>query len=98
MQDLPDQAAKPMGNHSDGLIVPQARHIAAIADLEDASFAPERRVGGLIENAAHGAVTLRRPVAVVHSPLSSSPGQAPTQEESSAAEGKVAAVARPVER
>ena len=65
VQDLPDQAAKPMGNHSDRLIMPQPRHIAAIEDFEDASFLLDRGVGGLIENAAHGAVTLRRPVAVV---------------------------------
>jgi hypothetical protein len=51
VQDLPDQAAKPMGNHSDGLIVPQARHIAAIEDLEDASFSLHRGLGRLIEKA-----------------------------------------------
>src|SRR6516225_10157212 len=59
VQDLPDQAAKPMGIHSDRLIMPQPRHIAAIEGFEDASFLLDRGVGGLIENAAHGAVTLR---------------------------------------
>ena len=38
VQNLPDQAAKTMGNHSDRLIVSQARHISAIEDGEEASF------------------------------------------------------------
>ena len=38
-----------MGDHPDRLIVPQARHIAAIEDREDASFVLDRRVGSLIE-------------------------------------------------
>ena len=40
-----------MGNHPDGLLVPQARHIAAAEDLEDASFVFNRRVGSLIQDA-----------------------------------------------
>ena len=67
MQNLPDQATKPMGDHPDRLIVPQARHIAAIEDREDASFVLDRRVGSLIENAPHMTVALRGPMAVVHS-------------------------------
>src|SRR5215472_19010912 len=46
MQDLPDQAAKPVGDHTDRLIMPQARHIAAIEVLEDAPFVLDRCVGG----------------------------------------------------
>src|SRR5215831_8130290 len=67
MQDLPDQAAKPVGDHTDRLIMPQARHIAAIEVLEDAPFVLDRRVGGLIEKAPQGAVPLGRPVAAAHS-------------------------------
>ena len=67
VQDLPDQTAEPMGNHSDGLIMPQTRHIATIEKFEDAPFVLDRRVGGLIENAPHGAVALRRPVATADS-------------------------------
>src|SRR5215472_11572367 len=67
VQDLPDQTAEPMGNHSDGLIMPQTRHIATMENFEDAPFVLDRRVGGLIENAPHGAVALRRPVATADS-------------------------------
>jgi hypothetical protein len=66
LQHPPDQAAKPMGNHSDRLVMPQARHIAAIENLEDASFVLDRRVGRLVENAPHMAIALWRPVAVAH--------------------------------
>jgi hypothetical protein len=41
VQDLPDQAAKFVGNYSNGLIVSQTRHIAAIENLEDASAGKE---------------------------------------------------------
>src|SRR6516165_6337758 len=58
MQNHPDQPTKPMGNRSDGLIVSQAWYEAAIHDLEDASFYPDRSVGALIENASHMAVAL----------------------------------------
>jgi hypothetical protein len=51
VQNLPDQAAKPVGNHSDGLLVPEARHIPAIEDLEDASLISNCGIGRLIENA-----------------------------------------------
>ena len=63
----PDQLAKPMGNHSDGLIMSHARYLAVIQDLEDASFGPRCGVGSLIENPSHLAIALRGPVAVVHS-------------------------------
>ena len=45
VQNLPDQAAKTMGNHSDRLIVSQARHISAIEDGEEASFVQYARSG-----------------------------------------------------
>ena len=67
MQDQPDQATMSMGNHPDGLLMSQARDIAVIDNLEDTSFGLYGGIGGLIENAPHMAVALRRPVAVVHS-------------------------------
>ncbi len=56
-----------MGNHSDRLIVPQARYIATIEDLEDASFVFDRCVGSLIEDAPHMTVTFRGSVAAADS-------------------------------
>ena len=50
VQNLPDQTAKPMSYYSDRLVVSQAGYIAAIEDLEDASFVLHRRVGRLIED------------------------------------------------
>ena len=92
MQDQPDQSTLSMGNRPDGLIVSQARDAAAIHNLKDACFGSGCGVGRLVENATHVAVAFRRSVAVVHAPLSSSPGQAPTQEERHFADGNVAAV------
>jgi hypothetical protein len=66
VQYLPDQATKFVGNYSSGLIVSQTRHVAAIENLEDASFEFDRRIGGLIQNPPHMTVALRRPAAVVH--------------------------------
>jgi hypothetical protein len=40
VQYQPDQSTLSMGNGSDGLIVSQARHRAAIHDLEDTSLVP----------------------------------------------------------
>jgi hypothetical protein len=59
MENDPDEAAKPMGNGPDGLIVPQARYQSAIDDLEDGSFRLGRGVGSLIQNAPHVAIALR---------------------------------------
>ena len=56
-----------MGNHSDGLIVPQAWHIPSVEDLENASFVFNCRVGSLIENPAHVAVAFWGPVAMAYS-------------------------------
>jgi len=56
-----------MGNSSNGLIMSQARHQAAIHHLEDASFGLYGGVGTLIEKPPHVAATLRRAVAVVRS-------------------------------
>src|SRR6516165_8260880 len=67
VQNLPDQTAKPMSYYSDRLVVSQAGYIAAIEDLEDASFVLHRRVGRLIEDAPHLTVTPRGPVAAAHS-------------------------------
>jgi len=66
MQNYPDQPAEPMGNRPDGLLVSQARHQAAIHDLEDASFDLDRGVGTLIENTPHVAVAFRGAVARGH--------------------------------
>ena len=68
VQKKPDQPAKPMGNHSDRLIMSQTCDLAAIYDLENASFGPGCGVGSLIENPSHLAIALRRTVAGVHSP------------------------------
>jgi hypothetical protein len=64
MENDPDEAAKPMGNGPDGLIVAQARYQSAIDNLENGSFRLGRGVGGLIQNAPHVAVALRRAVTV----------------------------------
>src|SRR4029450_14086384 len=66
VQDLPDQAAQPVGNHADRLVVPEPRDIAAIEDLEDRPFRFHRGVGRLVEQAPHLTVALRGPVTVVH--------------------------------
>jgi hypothetical protein len=94
VQNLPDQSAKPVSNYSNRLIVPQARYIPAIEDLEDASFIFNRSVGSLIEDAPHMTITLRGPVAAAYSRalVVSGAGQAPTHEERFPSEGKVAAV------
>src|SRR5262245_37284578 len=57
MQDLPDQAAQPVGNHADRLVVPEPRDIAAIEDLEDRPFFTAALAAWL---------PLRGPVTVVH--------------------------------
>ena len=54
VQDLPDQATKFVGDYSNGLIVPQTRHIAAIKNLEDASFEFDHCIGSLIRNPPGG--------------------------------------------
>src|SRR4029450_1187167 len=72
MQDLPDQAAQPVGNHADRLVVPEPRDIAAIEDLEDGPFRFHRGVGRLVEQAPHLPVALRGPVTVVPPPRSRS--------------------------
>jgi hypothetical protein len=59
MENDPDEAAKPMGNGPDRLIVSQARYQSAIEDLENGSFRLGRGVGSLIQNAPHVAITLR---------------------------------------
>ena len=46
MENLPDQAAQAMSDHRQGLIVPQARQVAAIEDLEEAPFAFGGRAAG----------------------------------------------------
>jgi hypothetical protein len=51
---LPDQAAEFVGNYSNGLIVPQTQHIAAMENLEDASFVFSRSTGSLIQNPPRG--------------------------------------------
>jgi hypothetical protein len=66
VQNLPDQAAKPVSNHSDGLLVPEARHIPTIKNLDDAALVFNRGIGSLIEKATHLTVALRGPVTVAH--------------------------------
>jgi hypothetical protein len=48
MENDPDEAAKPMGNSPNGLIVSQARYQSAIDNLENGSLRLGRRVGSLI--------------------------------------------------
>src|SRR5215470_6934426 len=48
-----------MGNSTDGLIVAQARHEAAIHNFENASFGFDCSIGGLVEKTPHLSVTLR---------------------------------------
>src|SRR6516162_4827842 len=57
-----------MGDHSDGLIMSHAHDLAAIYDLENASFGPGCSVCSLIENPPHLAITFRGTVAIVDSP------------------------------
>jgi len=66
VQYLPDQATKFVSNYSNGLIVSQARHIAAIENLEDASFEFGRCIGSLIQNPPHVTVALRRTATAVN--------------------------------
>jgi len=47
-------------------MVSKARYQTTIEDFEDASFAFDRSIGSLIENAAHLAVAFGRTFAVVH--------------------------------
>src|ERR1700727_3396052 len=53
VQSLPDQAAKPVNNYSDGLLVPEARHIPAIKDFDDSALVFNRGIGSLIAKATH---------------------------------------------
>ena len=55
-----------MRNRADRLGVPQARHQSAIDPLEEAALGLDRRIGRLIEHAAHLPVASRRAVAVIH--------------------------------
>jgi hypothetical protein len=58
MENDPDEAAKPMGNGPDGLIMSQSRYQSAIDNFENGSFRLGCGVGSLIQNAPHVAVTL----------------------------------------
>src|SRR5215472_9606368 len=64
VQNLPDQAAKPVGNDPDRDVVAQARQVAPVEEGEDTAFEFDRRVGRLVEEASHLTVTLRGAVAV----------------------------------
>src|SRR6516162_3271290 len=81
-----------MGDHSDGLIMSHAHDLAAIYDLENASFGPGCSVGSLIENPPHLAITFRGTVAIVDSPGLVVPGHTATQEQSCLSEEKLATV------
>src|ERR1700756_4426089 len=48
-----------MGYSTDGLIVAQARHEAAIHNFEDASFGFDCSIGSLVEKTPHLSVALR---------------------------------------
>jgi hypothetical protein len=58
------------------------RYLAAIHDLENASFDPRCGVASLIENPPHEAIALRRRCLWLTPALSLSPGHTPTQEHS----------------
>ena len=68
-----------MPNCADGLLVSHAWYLAAIHDVEDASFVFDRRIGSLIEYAPHLAVALGERWLLFTSALSSSPGHAPAR-------------------
>ena len=59
VEDLPNQATKPMGNHGDCLLMAHARYIAAVEDLKDASVPLGGGQSSLIEKAAHVPVAFR---------------------------------------
>ena len=63
VENQPDQAAKPMGDSPNSLLVSIARYRATIYELEDASLGLDRGISSLIENAPHMAVALRGPAA-----------------------------------
>jgi hypothetical protein len=48
IQDYPDEPTEAIGNFPNGLIVSQALYDAAIHDLEDASFRPDRISSGIV--------------------------------------------------
>lgn len=56
-----------MGNYPNRLIVSKARDIPSVENLEDTPFVFHCRVSGLIKNAPHVTVALRRPVTMAHS-------------------------------
>jgi len=62
MENDPDEAAKPMGNGPDGLIVSQAGYQSATDNFENGALRLGRGVGRLIQNAPHVAVALGRAV------------------------------------
>jgi hypothetical protein len=88
MQNYPDQVTEAMRNYADCFVMSQARHETTVHDLEDAPLAFDSSIRSLIENAAHLAVALGRGRLRFTPALSSSPGHAPTHEESLLAEGK----------
>jgi hypothetical protein len=55
-----------MRDYPNRLIVSQARDVSPVEDLEDTPFVFHCRVGGLIENAPHVTVALRRPVTTAY--------------------------------
>jgi hypothetical protein len=53
VEDLPCDAAKPMGHRPDGFAVPAPRRQSSIQNLKHAAFGFHGRVGSLIQNAPH---------------------------------------------
>src|SRR6516165_10634031 len=66
VQDQPDQAAQPVGDQADRLLVPEPGHVAAIEELEEGAFGFRRGIGRLVEQAPHLPVALRGAVPVAH--------------------------------
>ena len=54
-----------MRDHRDGLVVPEAHHIAAVEDRKDAAFEFDCGMGRLIQNAPQVAVALGGAAVVV---------------------------------
>ena len=66
VQNQPDQAAQPVGDQADRLLVPEPRHLAAIEELEEGAVGFHRGIGRLVEQAPHLPVALRGAVPVAH--------------------------------
>ena len=91
MQDLPDDAAEPIGDGPNGRLIAQSRQQTPEHRLEITAFLPGRSVGRLVQHPPQVFVPLAERLLRFSSALSSFPGQFPTQEVNCAAAGNVLA-------